>query len=106
MRGNRGAKIQNLSAIVKRHQHSTGNEALITNWKIHIRATLIGAICALSMVTMYAPESAAATDGSTMRFWRIYWGDIDYWKASYWKDFVGVTVRTYDAKTAFRRRTS
>ena len=26
-------------------------------------------------------------------------GDIDYWKASYWKDFVGVTVRTYDPKT-------
>src|SRR5260370_2123849 len=25
-------------------------------------------------------------------------GDIDYWKASYWKDFVGVTVRTYDPK--------
>ena len=22
-------------------------------------------------------------------------GDIDYWNASYWKDFVGVTVRTY-----------
>ena len=26
-------------------------------------------------------------------------GNIDYWKASYWKDFVGVTVRTYDPKT-------
>lgn len=23
-------------------------------------------------------------------------GDIDSWKASYWKDSVGVTVRTYD----------
>jgi hypothetical protein len=30
-------------------------------------------------------------------------GDIDYWKASYWKDFVGVTVRTYDPKTALWR---
>jgi hypothetical protein len=26
-------------------------------------------------------------------------GDIDYWKASFWKDFVGVTVRTFDPKT-------
>jgi hypothetical protein len=30
-------------------------------------------------------------------------GDIDYWKASYWKDFVGVTVRTYDFKTGLWR---
>ena len=30
-------------------------------------------------------------------------GDIDYWKASYWKDFVGVTVRTYDPKTGVWR---
>src|SRR5215472_6682174 len=30
-------------------------------------------------------------------------GDIDYWKASYWKDFVGVTVRTYDGKTGLWR---
>jgi len=30
-------------------------------------------------------------------------GDIDYWKASLWKDFVGVTVRTYDAKTGLWR---
>lgn len=30
-------------------------------------------------------------------------GDIDYWKANYWKDFVGVTVRTYDAKTGLWR---
>src|SRR5215472_17246796 len=30
-------------------------------------------------------------------------GDIDYWKASYWKDFVGVTVRTYDPKTGLWR---
>jgi hypothetical protein len=30
-------------------------------------------------------------------------GDIDYWKASYWKDFVGVTVRTYDSKTGLWR---
>jgi len=29
--------------------------------------------------------------------------DIDYWKASYWKDFVGVTVRTYDGKTGLWR---
>jgi hypothetical protein len=30
-------------------------------------------------------------------------GDIDYWKASYWKGFVGVTVRTYDPKTGLCR---
>ena len=30
-------------------------------------------------------------------------GDIDDWKASYWKDFVGVTVRTYDPKTGLWR---
>jgi hypothetical protein len=30
-------------------------------------------------------------------------GDIDYFKASYWKDFVGVTVRTYDPKTGLWR---
>jgi hypothetical protein len=30
-------------------------------------------------------------------------GNIDYWKASYWKDFVGVTVRTYDSKTGLWR---
>lgn len=30
-------------------------------------------------------------------------GDIDYWKASYWKDFVGVTIRTYDPKTGLWR---
>ena len=30
-------------------------------------------------------------------------GDIDYLKASYWKDFVGVTVRTYDPKTGLWR---
>ena len=37
------------------------------NWKILIRATLIGATCALSMTIIYAPESAAATDDSTAR---------------------------------------
>jgi hypothetical protein len=30
-------------------------------------------------------------------------GNIDYWRASYWKDFVGVTVRTYDPKTGLWR---
>jgi hypothetical protein len=30
-------------------------------------------------------------------------GDIDYWQASFWKDFVGVTVRTYDPKTGLWR---
>jgi hypothetical protein len=30
-------------------------------------------------------------------------GDVDYWKASIWQDFVGVTVRTYDAKTGLWR---
>jgi len=30
-------------------------------------------------------------------------GDTDYWKTSFWKDFVGVTVRTYDAKTGLWR---
>lgn len=30
-------------------------------------------------------------------------GDMDYWKTSFWKDFVGVTVRTYDPKTGLWR---
>jgi hypothetical protein len=30
-------------------------------------------------------------------------GDIDYLKSSYWKDFVGMTVRTYDPKTGLWR---
>jgi hypothetical protein len=30
-------------------------------------------------------------------------GDIDYWRATFWKDFVGVTVRTYDSKTGLWR---
>lgn len=30
-------------------------------------------------------------------------GDTDYWRASYWKDFVGVTFRTYDRKTGLWR---
>jgi hypothetical protein len=30
-------------------------------------------------------------------------GDIDYWKASYWKDFIEVTVRSYDPKTGLWR---
>ena len=30
-------------------------------------------------------------------------GDIDYWRASLWKDFVGVTFRTYDSKTGLWR---
>lgn len=30
-------------------------------------------------------------------------GDTDYWRASYWKDFVGVTFRTYDPKTGLWR---
>jgi hypothetical protein len=30
-------------------------------------------------------------------------GDTDYWKADIWKDFVGVTVRTYDPKTGLWR---
>jgi hypothetical protein len=30
-------------------------------------------------------------------------GDIDYFKACYWKDFVGVTVRTYDSNTGLWR---
>jgi len=30
-------------------------------------------------------------------------GNIDYWKASYWTDFVGITVRTYDPKTGLWR---
>jgi hypothetical protein len=34
------------------------------NSKMHIRATLIGAMCALSMVTIYAPQSDAAADSS------------------------------------------
>ena len=30
-------------------------------------------------------------------------GDTDYWRASFWKDFVGVTFRTYDPKTGLWR---
>ena len=30
-------------------------------------------------------------------------GNTDYWRASYWKDFVGVTFRTYDSKTGLWR---
>lgn len=30
-------------------------------------------------------------------------GDVDYWKANFWKNFVGVTVRTYDPKTGLWR---
>jgi hypothetical protein len=30
-------------------------------------------------------------------------GDIDYWKTDYWKNFVGVTVRTYDPKSGLWR---
>jgi hypothetical protein len=30
-------------------------------------------------------------------------GNTDYWKANYWKDFVGVTVRTYEPKTGLWR---
>jgi hypothetical protein len=30
-------------------------------------------------------------------------GNTDYWKANYWKDFVGVTVRTYDPKSGLWR---
>lgn len=30
-------------------------------------------------------------------------GDTDSWKASYWKDFVGVAFRTYDPKTGLWR---
>lgn len=26
-------------------------------------------------------------------------GNMDYWRTNYWKDFVGVTIRTYDPKT-------
>jgi hypothetical protein len=116
------------------------------NQKILSRATLIGA---LSMLTIYAPDSPAGTDDSTKPQsatirdgshdfdflydkWRMpnhmlkkrlagshEWadfiscdegsplpggiGDIDYWKASYWKDFVGVTVRSYDPKTGLWR---
>ena len=28
---------------------------------------------------------------------------MDYWRTNYWKDFVGVTVRTYDPKTGLWR---
>ena len=117
--------------------------------KLQISATLIGAICALSMVVIYTPDSGAAGSESTVAAspavrngshdfdfiygkWRMpnhklkkrlagshEWDDfvtcdegsplpggvddIDYWKASYWKDFVGVTVRTYDPKTGLWR---
>ena len=37
------------------------------NWKILIRANFIGATWALSMMIIYVPESAAATDDSTTR---------------------------------------
>jgi hypothetical protein len=30
-------------------------------------------------------------------------GDTDYWRASYWQDFVGVTFRTYDPKAGLWR---
>ncbi len=30
-------------------------------------------------------------------------GDTDFWKANYWKDFVGVTVRTYAHETGLWR---
>ena len=30
-------------------------------------------------------------------------GDIDYFRAAHWKDFVGVTVRTYDPKSGLWR---
>lgn len=30
-------------------------------------------------------------------------GNTDYWRASYWKNFVGVTFRTYDPKTGLWR---
>ena len=108
--------------------------------KIHTRSALIGALCALSALTISTPEAGAAPGDSAQSSavkdgshdfdsiygkWRMpnhrlkkrlagshEWvdfitcdegaplpggiGDIDYWKASIWKDFVGVTVRTYD----------
>jgi hypothetical protein len=30
-------------------------------------------------------------------------GNTDFWRANYWKDFVGVTVRTYDRATGLWR---
>ncbi len=30
-------------------------------------------------------------------------GDMDYWRTEYWKDFVGVTIRTYEPKTGLWR---
>jgi len=30
-------------------------------------------------------------------------GDTDYWKTNYWKDLVGVTVRTYDRNSGLWR---
>jgi hypothetical protein len=30
-------------------------------------------------------------------------GNTDFWRASYWKDFVGVTVRTYDRESGLWR---
>lgn len=30
-------------------------------------------------------------------------GNMDFWRADYWKDFVGVTVRTYDPKAGLWR---
>ena len=118
------------------------------HWKTCTRAAHIGAVCALSTLTIYTPEAGAAPGDSTTQStavkdgshdfdfiygkWRMPnhrlkkrlagshdWadfitcdegsplpggiGDIDYWKASYWKDFVGVTVRTYDRKTGLWR---
>jgi hypothetical protein len=110
---------------------------------------ITGALYALTVVSIYASESAAADDDSAMPQastvrdgshdfdfiygkWRMPnhrltkrlagshdWvdfvtcdegsplpggiGDIDYWRASFWKEFVGVTVRTYDPKTGLWR---
>ena len=30
-------------------------------------------------------------------------GNMDFWRADYWKDFVGVTIRTYDPKAGLWR---
>jgi hypothetical protein len=119
-----------------------GNTEMM-NWKRNLCGTVVNAICALSVASIYGPESSAAADESTAApsstvrdgshdFDFIYgkwkmpnhrlkhdWedfitcdegnplpggvGNIDYWKTSYWKDFVGVTVRTYDRKTGLWR---